>query len=41
MRKEPNVNGFNNSVVKGIAPTKEASNLYLINKCPKSSVKNS
>ncbi|CAD8174965.1 unnamed protein product [Paramecium pentaurelia] len=37
MRKEPTVNSFNNSVVKGITPTKDASNLYLINKFVKQS----
>lgn len=37
MRKEPTVNSFNNSVVKGITPTKDASNLYLINKFAKQS----
>ncbi|CAD8180211.1 unnamed protein product [Paramecium octaurelia] len=35
MRKEPTVNSFNNSIVKGITPTKDASNLYLINKFAK------
>ncbi|CAD8084675.1 unnamed protein product [Paramecium sonneborni] len=35
MRKEPIVTSFNNSVVKGITPTKDASNLYLINKFTK------
>lgn len=41
MRKEPTITSFNNSVVKGITPTKEAANLYLINKYVKPTCKSS
>lgn len=42
MRREPTVSGFsNNSVVKGITPTKEAANLYLIRQYPKPTCKTS
>ncbi|CAD8168804.1 unnamed protein product [Paramecium octaurelia] len=41
LRKEPTVNSFNNSVVKGITPSKESSNLYHIAKYPKPNCKTS
>ncbi|CAD8171734.1 unnamed protein product [Paramecium pentaurelia] len=41
LRKEPSVNSFNNSVVKGITPSKESSNLYHIAKYPKPNCKTS
>ncbi|CAD8160832.1 unnamed protein product [Paramecium pentaurelia] len=40
-RKEPTPNSFNNSVVKGITPSKESSNLYHIAKYPKTNCKSS
>ncbi|CAK71963.1 unnamed protein product (macronuclear) [Paramecium tetraurelia] len=41
LRKEPNPNSFNNSVVKGITPSKESSNLYHVAKYPKPNCKSS
>ncbi|CAD8156573.1 unnamed protein product [Paramecium octaurelia] len=41
LRKEPTPNSFNNSVVKGITPSKESSNLYHVAKYPKPNCKSS
>ncbi|CAD8073825.1 unnamed protein product [Paramecium sonneborni] len=41
LRKEPIVNSYNNSVVKGITPSKESQNLYHIIKYPNGNCKTS